>query len=166
MGVPLPTVPGILEHFAAGGGAPVKTRVLKAIRETVEATLGDGAVAEKPQRDPDLGTCTFPMAVIFDGPVVVVWKNRVAMCRMPVDIQLWFKDGEFAIGEQADWVEALLHERFVKNNEAFKEVGLTLLPAEEASGPKFYWDDEHGGTTLHYDAQFAHLWGDPYTTGK
>jgi hypothetical protein len=165
--IPLPNIPGIQESFAQDGGSPVKTRVLRAIVETIEAVVGANQVVARPQVPVDKDTATYPLVYVFDEPETVRPNNRYAEVTMPIQMEIWLKDGDFTISEQADWIQALLHERFTNSNETFKAVALTLMPAaQDSAGPKFYWDESLGGTTLRYVAKYMHLWGNPYLTGK
>lgn len=161
-----PGIPGIVTAITEGAEIPVKTMVLRAIKAMVEEIVSIGSVIARPGKTIDWAVAKYPAVHLWDGPETIVHSNRVAKITMPLRVEVRLKDHEMTISEQADWIAALLYERFLQGSVDFKAWGLLILPGEGQNTGKFYSDEMTGGIVLHYNVQYTHEWGNPFVTGK
>lgn len=162
----VPGIPGILTHLEQGGGEPVKTFVLRELKAIVETVVEVGSVVARPGKGIELETAKYPIVFMFDDPESKRDNNRVTMISMPLQLDIYLKDQEMSFSDQADWVQALIEQKFAAGSAGFKTYGLVITPDADTTGMKDYIDEFLGKLTLRFTVQYAHLRGNPFETGK
>ena len=162
----VPGIPGILTHLEQGGGEPIKTLVLRALKAMIETIVDVGSVVAHPGKGIELETAKYPVVFMIDDPETKKDNNRVTMISMPLQLDIYLKDQEVSFSDQADWVQALIEQKFAAGSVDFRAYGLVITPDMETTGVKEYIDEFLGKLTLRFNVQYAHLRGNPFETGK
>jgi hypothetical protein len=149
---------------------PVKTSLLKAITTALEGITVDGVtllgtVIRNPSKPIDRETAKFPLVFIYDESEEIINRNRLAMVTMPLQIEVWLKEHELSVSDQADIVEAEIHKALCTDTQVLYW-SMDIRPDPANSATKFYDDEFIGGTILRYIVKFAYAWGDPYDPVK
>ena len=144
---------------------PVKTTILKAIVEAIEAIPMVGSVKRNPPSPPRRETAIFPVVYVYDGPEQTRQRNRYALNILPIQIETYFLADEEDASDQADLIDCEIHKALL-SNPAILALIQEIKPDEESSSSKQFVDEFTAAVVSRYVVKYAHAWGDPTDPAK
>lgn len=138
---------------------PVKTLILREIRNTINALECIGEVVRNPAIPPNLEVAIYPVVFIFDEIEQRNRRNRLAINLLPLHIEVWLRADLDEGGEQADLVDAEIYKALTANPGALG--AMDIMPDETQSSQKQYPDDQNVVLVLKWVVKYGHKWGDP-----
>jgi hypothetical protein len=145
---------------------PVKTFLLRAIKEAIAGVNGIAQVARNPSAPVTRETATFPLVHVWDDePEVVKPLNRYANCKMSIQIDVYVRAGGEAASDQLDVIQADICTAIMSSPDV-KHYGKHVGPDREVSAMKQFIEEDLSAIVLRFDVEYNHLWGDPYTLPK
>lgn len=144
---------------------PVKTTILHAIVEAIEAIPMVGSVKRNPPNPPKRETAIFPVVFVYDGTESKAQRNRYAMNILPIQIETYFLADEEDASDQADLIDCEIYKALLSGVDILALVQ-DIRPEEGNSSSKQFVDEFTAAIVNRYVVKYAHAWGDPTDPAK
>jgi hypothetical protein len=139
---------------------PVKTLIMRAIVETVEAISIVGSVKRNPPTSPKRETAIFPAVYVYDDTESKVNNNRYSKNTFPVQIETYFLADEEDASEQAELVDSEIY-KAVLAAPAILALVNKIAPEEGNTVSRQFLDEFTGALISRYVVVYQHKYGDP-----
>ena len=144
---------------------PIKTQILRAVRNAIDALEVVGQVVPNPANPPARETAIFPVVFVVDEAESKVRHNRIAINILPLHIEVWFRADMDEAGDMADKIDAEIYQTLCSDPGILGLV-MDIRPAEDPSAEKQYMDEFLGVLVLRYVVKYGHRWGDATDAAK
>lgn len=142
---------------------PIRTQVIDSCVAIIELVASIEGASRGIGTPHDVATAPFPYSFCFDdADHEKTVANRVCKNKFMLNIETWVKVSTDAqLAPQFDVVEADIHKALLTSNIA-RTYGLSITehPPSRFSSPEA---EGLGATTLPYEIEYKHKYGDPYS---
>jgi hypothetical protein len=139
---------------------PVKTLILRAVRNAIDALDVVGQVVRNPATPPQRETAIYPVVFVFDEPESKVQRNRYAINVMPLHIEVWFRADVEDASDKADLIDTEIYKALL-GDVAIRRLVMDIRPEEAGSTDKQWVDEFLGVIVLRWVVKYGHKWEDP-----
>lgn len=151
---------------------PIKTYIMRAIKEDLEAILLDDNVTplfkkviRNPSKPIDHDYFLSPSCFVFDEGDSAIRRNRIANVTFPVQIEAWLKVHENEVSDEMDMIQAEVHKKLASSTNV-RLFAKDIEPDPTNTSEKFFIGEFLGGVAMRYIVKYLHVWGDPYDIGR
>ena len=144
---------------------PVKTLIMRAIVETVEAISIVGSVKRNPPTPPKRETALFPAVYVYDDTESKMNNNRYSKNTFAVQIETYFLAEDEAASEQAELIDSEIY-KAVLVAPAILALINKITPEEGNSTSRQFLDEFTGALISRYVVVYQHKYGDPTDQAK
>lgn len=139
---------------------PVKTLIMRAIVETVEAISIVGSVKRNPPTPPKRETANFPAVFIYDDTESKVNNNRYSKNTFSVQIETYFLADDDDASEQAELIDSEIYKAILVAPAILALIN-KIAPEEGNSTSRQFLDEFTGALISRYVVVYQHKYGDP-----
>jgi hypothetical protein len=144
---------------------PLKTRILRAIAEAVEAIPIVGSVKRNPPSPPKRETALFPVVFIYDDVESKVNNNRYSRNTFPIQFEVYFLADEEDASDKADLIDSEIYKTVLKAPAILALIN-AIKPEEGNTSSKLFLDEFTGVLVARYVVVYQHAYGDPTDQAK
>ena len=144
---------------------PVKTLIMRAIVETVEAISIVGSVKRNPPTPPKRETAIFPAVYVYDDTESKVNNNRYSRNTFAVQIETYVLADEEDASEKAELIDSEIY-KAVLVAPAILALINSIKPEEGNSTSRQFLDEFTGALISRYVVVYQHKYGDPTDQAK
>jgi hypothetical protein len=144
---------------------PLKTLILRAIAEAVEAIPVVGSVKRNPSSPPKRETAIFPAVFIYDDAESKVNNNRYSRNTFTIQFEIYFLADEEDASDKADLIDSEIYKTILKDTAILALIN-AIKPEEGNSSSKLFLDEFTGVLISRYVLTYQHAYGDPTNQAK
>jgi len=144
---------------------PVKTLIMRAILETVEAISIVGSVKRNPPTPPKRETAIFPAVYVYDDTESKVNNNRYSRNTFAVQIETYLLADEEDASEKAELIDSEIYKAILIAPAVLALVN-SIKPEEGNTVSRQFLDEFTGALISRYVVVYQHKYGDPTDQAK